>query len=318
MYLCHYFNCNSRSGWGLQEANELQKSRQKYKRASKGLNSAGRLRLLEKMHDALGGWMDLEFAGDMAVRNDDLGCFLYAHDNDVFPFDSGMEAAVEHGALSILRYGLEHTDEFWWDGWILRMAAWQGSAQAVDLVLRTGCDRVRATLCIAAAYGHLDCVRFLHARGFPLWDDVRPSGDVWYGPGFQRNDVYVYTYGTTLHVPPTSRQGHFLWGVLSYGAMHGAPVPGWFSAERRERAREVLLCFHGAARVSRGGGEDIAGRARRREGRRHRDRGRRTRLWRVMARVPVDVVYLILVAAELEVKETFKQRTAQGPVEDST
>ncbi len=299
----------------MQEDNELQKSREKYKRASKGLNGASRLRLLEKMDDALGGWMDLKFAGDMAVRNDDLGCFLYAYDNGGFPFGSSMEAPVEHGALSILRYGVEHKRQFWWHDLVLRKAAWRGNVEVVDLVLRARCDRVRAALCIAATYGHLDCVRFRHARGFPLWDDLRLRGDVWYGPAFHWNDVYVYTYETTLYVPPTSRHAQFLWGVLSYGAMHGAPVPGWFSAERRERAREVLLCFHGAARLSRGEGEHVSGREGERKGDRRRGGLRNARLWGVMARVPVDVVYLILVAAELELQETFKRTATQAPAE---
>jgi hypothetical protein len=85
-----------------------------------------------------------------------------------------------------------------------------------------------------------------------------------------------------------------LWVVLRYGEMHGAPLPDstrWLlksiTRERRERAREVLLCFHGATRLSRGGGEHA-------------------RLWGLMGDVPVDVVYIILLSAELEIEETLK------------
>ena len=54
--------------------------------------------------------------------------------------------------------------------------------------------------------------------------------------------------------------------------------------ERRDRARAVLLSFHCAAWRSRAG-------------------GKHARVWGLMGDVPVNVVYIILVCAELDLKE---------------
>jgi hypothetical protein len=61
------------------------------------------------------------------------------------------------------------------------------------------------------------------------------------------------------------------------------------SRERREIAREVLLCFHGAARLSRGGGQHA-------------------RLGGVMGAVSLDVLYIILVGAEFKAEDVIKVR----------
>jgi hypothetical protein len=201
--------------------------------------------------------------------------------------------AVEHGAMSILRYGLEHRKKSTSDPKTLYLAAFKGRVEVVDLLLQGRCSTPGYVLAVAAARGHLACVRHLHKRGFPLWDHVVSvrNHDDWFAPDWQCSfGMCSSAFNTRLVVPETAHVAQCLWGVMRYGEMHGAPLPesaGWVFEERRKRARQALLCFHGATRLSTAAGKEGL-------------------LWGVIARVPIDVVYKILVAAELEMEETFK------------
>ncbi len=275
----------------LQPEEEHRLSLKIYKRAAERLDSRGRLLLLREMHRVLRSNMPLRAAMMIAAENDDLPCFLYAHDNEAFLARMPMHLAAKHGALSILKYGLrfkrrsEWDESFMWDETILRRLAKCGSVEGLDLVLRAldkdqnlaiSIAAEHFILPISAAEGHLACVKFLHLSGCPLWDSLCLAPDAL----FQPNEIRRWPTTNCLFAAGTSQFGQAMWGVLWYGEMHGAPVPEWFSRERRERAGEVLLCFHGAARLSSGGGEHA-------------------RLWGTMGNVPLDVLYVILVGAEL-------------------
>jgi hypothetical protein len=274
----------------LQPREQRRLSREIYRRAAARLDSRGRLLLMQEMHHVLGSNMDLESAGLMAVRDDDLPCFIYAHDNRAFRHGLPMALAAEHGALSVLDYGLRiKLDYSWVYKGILREAVYYGRVDIAHLVLRAvqkhynlkvSLATQELALPIAAAQGHLPCICYSHAHGCPLWDSLRFIPDAWFVSGFRRKEMYIWPPTNCLFVSETSRFGQSMLGVLWYGEMHGAPVPEWFPIERWERAREVLLCFHGAARLSRGGGEHA-------------------RLWGVMGHVPLDVLNIILVGAEL-------------------
>jgi hypothetical protein len=144
-------------------------------------------------------------------------------------------------------------------------------------------------LSIAASRGHLDAARFLHARGVPLWDNVKPTYDCRCVSDLMDGAEGRVLSGRWLYVRTDARLARSFWGVMRYGEMHGAPLPeseGWVFRERRRISREVLLCFHSAVRLSRAGGTHA-------------------RMWALMADVPLDVVYIFLVCAELEMPETF-------------
>jgi hypothetical protein len=267
-----------------------------YRRAAARLDSRGRLLLLREMHHVLGSNMDLESAGMMAVRRDDLPCYIYAHDNRAFRYGMPMALAVELGALSVLKYGLGIKQHFYLYQGILREAVYYRRVDIAHLVLRAvekhyslkmSLSTQQLALPIAAAQGHLPCVCYLHAHGCPLWDSLRFIPDAWFASGVRRKEMYIRPPTNCLFVSEASQYGQSMLGVLWYGEMHGAPVLEWFPIERRERARQVLLCFHGASRLSRGGGEHA-------------------RLLGVMGNVPLDVLYripyslyVILVGAEV-------------------
>ncbi len=256
---------------------------------------------MQAMNRRLGGYSDLRWAAEMAASEDDLPGFLRAHSNGAFSPDKEcpMAVAAKYKALSILGYGLQHKDSFLWDELVLFCAVQSGCIQAVDIVLRAGCQPCSLALSTAVECGHLDCVRFLHARGLPLWDAVHIGHNWWFtkGPSLVLREFSE----TRLRVPRCECKARALWGVMRYGKIHGAPLPecaGWILKDRQVRAREVLLCFNGAARMGRSGGEHA-------------------RLWGVMADVPLDVVYNILVQAQLEIEETFKPRVVQITLERS-
>jgi hypothetical protein len=241
-----------------------------YRRAAKDLDGRGRALLLEEMGCTEG----LGSVAEGAAKLDDLPCFIYAYDNGGFYYDSPLVIAADYGALCIIEYIIRVKDEVVWPShfFCTRNSTWNKA------------------LSLAAARGYLACVRSLHTSGVPLWDRVIVIPDSWFSCG-----KFLLRYGspeTCLHVPKSRRLARSLWSVLRYGQMHGAPLPGyagWVFKERQERARQVMRCFHCAARLSRGG-------------------GKHARLWGLMADVPADVVYSILVTAELEMEEAFKPR----------
>jgi hypothetical protein len=266
------------------------------------------LRLLQALHSQLGPAMRLDYAVYWALHDDDLPCFLYAHANCNPPRehelerqrDTPMALAVKYGAASVLEYGLQHRDKFRWEPEAALYAAHRGDLRALDLVLGAGCELCNAALSIAAGNGHVACVRYLHERGLPLWDHVEYGDDPVKAAG--RIPGSLSTHETVLQVPGSRhhtsefprgvclQSAEYLWGVLRYGQIHGAPVPGWAGlvvGDRREKARAVLLSFHSAGRRAVDGGEHV-------------------HLWGLMATVPLDVVHMIVVAADLELGETFK------------
>jgi hypothetical protein len=260
--------------WDLQEQRTSGLSYPDYRYAARNLDGRGRLLLLQEMHRAFGWNVDLRGAAELAARRDDLPCFLYAHDNGAFYYDSPMVLAAQHGALSILEYGFQHRNEIMWFAHPLCTAA-------------STWDKA---LCIAAGGGHLACVRRLHTCGVRLWDFVQVKPDAWFTSGICISWASFSRPVFCLYVPESRDLLRPLWGVLRYGQLHGAPLPesvGWLFQERRKRAREAMLCFHCAARLSRGGGEHAG-------------------LWGLMGKVPMDVVYIILVKADLELEETFR------------
>jgi hypothetical protein len=283
-----------------------------YNIIAKRLDGKGRLLLLQEMHRALGADLDLGFVATVALMMDDLPCFLYTRANGVLPFHFPFTLAAEHGAASILEYGLPPATESSWRlaTLVLYWAAWSGSVECLDLVLQRFGSTVQLTweLSLTASRGHLAAVRYLHARGVPLWDSVKSTHDprsMMGTPSIGVAELWDTAQdriasGKWLYVPTNAPLARSFWGVMRYGEMHGAPLPEsavWVLKERRKMAREVLLCFHGAARLSRAG-------------RTH------ARLWAVMAHVPVDVLCIILVGAELEIEETFRPRIAHSIVEN--
>jgi hypothetical protein len=280
-------------------------SRAVYKLVARHLDGRGRLLLLQEMHRALGSDLDMGSIASFALMTDDLPCFLYTRAHGMYSFDFPVTSAAEYGAVSILEYGFPPAMESSWRlaTLVLYWAAWSGSVECLDLVLQRFGSTVHLTweLSIAASRGHLPAVRYLHARGVPLWDSVGSTHD-------RRTEVWVLDSaeyrilsGKWLYVPTDVRLTRSFWGVMRYGEMHGAPLPesaGWVFRERRKMAREVMLCFHGAARLSRAGGPHA-------------------RMWGLMADVPVAVVYIILVGADLEMPETFKPSVHLTTVKDS-
>ncbi len=237
-------------------------------------------------------FLNLDRVRDWAVCDDDLLCFLYANANRVPPHDSKLQPppmtlAAKYGAVSILQHGARHADEFHWDATTLCYAAHFGDVRALDPILRAGCEPCNAALSIAASRGHLACVRYLHGRGFPLWDRIVFAEDSGLVAGL---DCSFSLSETCLVVPAVWEDADLLWGVMRYGQIHGLPLSGLAAcvvAERREKARTVLLCFHSAARRSAGAGEHA-------------------HVWGAMADVPLDVLYIILEHAQLELVEAFK------------
>ncbi len=216
-----------------------------------------------------------------------------------------MTLAARYGALSILEYGLQHREEFQWGAEASLYAAYKGSVRVLDLVIRGGCAPCNAALSIAAGKGHVACVRLLHKRGVPLWDRLKYADDRNRAAETTPRDGGVDK--RVLHVPGSSdhttefpqgvslRRAGYLWGVLRYGQIYGAPVPGWGALvlkDRREKARAVLLSFHCAARYARG-------------------RGEHAQVWGLMANVPLKVLHIILEAAELELQEILKPKELQ-------
>jgi hypothetical protein len=176
----------------------------------------------------------------------------------------------------------------------------RGDVRVLDLVIRAGCEPCNAALSIAAGQGHLACVRYLHRRGVPLWDHLDYSEHRARGPthapgslsvrervlqlpGFRHHTAGEFPWGVSL------RCVSHLWGVLRYGQIYGAPLPRWAGLvieDRHEKARALLLAFYSGARRAEGGGEHV-------------------RLWELMANVPLDILRIIIVAAELELEGTF-------------
>jgi hypothetical protein len=78
--------------------------------------------------------------------------------------------------------------------------------------------------------------------------------------------------------------------ALRYGWLMGAPLSpameGVFEGHRRS-SRAVLLCFHVAARLSKGPG--VVG---------------KRAAWSVMRRMPIELIEKILLLAELEIAES--------------
>lgn len=258
--------------------------------------------LLQDVHHARGLYLDLGDAAEVAAQHDDLPCFLYAHANGAFTYKCPMKFAAARGALSILDYCFQHKDD----------AIWRSHHPYAG-------GTWEKALCAAAAFGHLACVRFLHERGARLWDCVEVTSDFWFTPRGIINKVWLCGPANPLLVPESPQLADSLWGVMRYGKMHGAPLP--YSAvcvlrERRARAREVLLCFHCAARLSRAVGKHghLWGLMLCFHGASQFSRAvdKHRHLWGVMARVPLDVVYIILVKAELELEDTFNLRAPRG------
>jgi hypothetical protein len=249
-----------------------------YRHAAKDLDGRGRFQLLLDMKCAV----TTLCAAEVAVRLDDLPCFLYAYDNGASNYEAPAVHAAEHRALSILEYGMQHMKDQWACHFHYRVENVWNKAMS-----------------IGAGNGHLACVRILHTRGVHLWECVQVIPDYcWDSEFLESHRRKRRPAENVLQVPESRELVRCLWGVLRYGQLHGAPVPeslGWLFQERQERAREALLCFHCAVRLSRGGEE-------------HLD------LWRAMADVPLDVVYIILVKAELEIEETFKRAVPQVQV----
>jgi hypothetical protein len=119
------------------------------------------------MHHSLGSDMDLRSAATVAVKADDLPCFLYANDNVKLPYHYPMALAAKNGAVSILRYGLDHYREHVWVLSTLYSASLSGNVECVDLCLRAFGTYVPLTsvLSTSASRGHLHAVRYFHARG---------------------------------------------------------------------------------------------------------------------------------------------------------
>ncbi len=263
--------------WGPQDPERQGRFHTQYSayiHAAKGLDGKDRCLLLLDMERIFTTWC----AADVAARLDDLPCFLYAHDNGADDYEAPAVHAAEHGALSIIEYGIQHKKDLW--------------ARHYDYCVDSVWNKAMS---IGAGNGHLACVRLLHTHGVRLWECVQVIPDYCWGSVCGSLGRKRRPPENLLQLPESRELVGYLWGVLRYGQLHGAPVPesvGWLFQERQERAREVMLCFHSAARLSKGGGEQA-------------------RMWGVMADVPVDVVYIILVKAELEIEETFKPRIPQ-------
>jgi hypothetical protein len=324
---------------------ELQRVACEYQQARDGRSQLV-LRLLQGLHRQLGPALKLHQMEYWAVRGDDLPCFLYAHanrkprvehravhkddparffypqayggppreDEPEGPIEPPMTLAARYRAVSILEYGLQHREQFQWEAEAPLYAAYRGDVQVLDLVICGGCALWNAALSIAAGQGHVACVRLLHKRGVPIWDRLAYAYDFVHAydlnnPAAGITDGYVGTE-TVLYVPGSRdyttgfppgvslRSVGCLWGVLRYGQIYDAPVPGWAALvlkDRREKARAVLLSFRGAARYARGGGEHA-------------------QLYGLMANVPLKVLHMLLVAAELELEETFNPVVHQAAV----
>ncbi len=239
------------------------------------------------------------------MKADDLPCFLYAFEMRERRRPFPLNLAAEYGAVSIFKYCLQHSGVSISLSWTFCFAAWGGCVEifhvALDGFMNCGPRRwpralamcsLQRPMCIAAARAHLPVVRYLHGRGFPLWSHVKVASDCLFAQGFRCSVGHSEMTQNCLYVPEAPHLARCQWGVMRYAELHGAPLPesaGWVFRERRERAREMLMCFHGAARLSKGEGEHA-------------------HLWGLIADVPVDLLYIILVAAELEMEETFKPK----------
>jgi hypothetical protein len=206
----------------VQEEEEFRLRHGICQRADNGMDGRTCLLLLEEMHDNM--YPDITRATPAGPAGDDNpACPCHKRDMDVMPAqllvgdvrrpcsrharDSNASAsqqprdpAVDYGPFSILDYGHEFEGEFLWHERALCMAAYHGSVQVLGSVLRAGCERWSLALFFAAARGHLACVRYLHARGFPLWDRVVSAPDEWFLPGFGYTASYPCLCENSLYV----------------------------------------------------------------------------------------------------------------------
>lgn len=112
-------------------------------------------------------------------------------------------------------------------------------------------------------------------------------------------DTHLSPWGGTSFVPWWHEGAEACWTTLRFGELHRAVVPRPCRCVmhlRRERAQEVLRCFHRARRLSRAEGS-----------------GLRVGMWAAMAAVPLDLVVEILEGAELEIRESVPRRPALTP-----
>jgi hypothetical protein len=151
----------------------------------------------------------------------------------------------------------------------------------------------RGYLIMAARSHDLSYVRFLHARGMPLWTRVRAENysDEPDGPKFGCSGVDRYCMDINiLPIPSGVESPSGMFDVLRWGHACGAPVTPdikYLIRAARGATRAVLLSFHGAPRVRRGEGT-----------RAHRA------AWASMQAVPPELIEDILLTAEMEIPES--------------
>jgi hypothetical protein len=169
--------------------------------------------------------------------------------------------------------------------------------RCLQLLFDKGCQIHPGTVISAARFGDVDFLRFLHARGVPLWTYAWQewTKDDWFCLMPPRCVCRLYDHAQegTFPIPYPPEDATYMRKALMYGVVHGAPVPPLMKAvlqAQRSATRAVLLSFHVAARLSAGEGTQ----------------GQKAD-WAVMGRVPIELIEEMLLLAELEVTESVRR-----------